>query len=93
MTSIRLYVTAAGFFVALFILSLLPSYSQTDVSEQTLASDILTEDKYQPGSGLPVGKIQLVWGEAFVFHRDPTVAYRVQTGGIAHTLSSGIAHV
>jgi hypothetical protein len=57
-----------------------PSYSQTNVSEQTLSSDMLLEDKFQPGSGLPVGKIQLIWGEAFIFHRDPTVAYRIQAG-------------
>ncbi|MDJ0818238.1 MAG: FecR domain-containing protein [Desulfobacterales bacterium] len=80
MTLFKNFVISAACVFTWFVIHLNTSYSQTDFSEQTLASDILTEDKYQPGSGLPVGKIQLVWGEAFVFHRDPTVAYRVQTG-------------
>ena len=57
-----------------------PSFSETTFSEQTLTSDIVIKDRYQPGSGLPVGKIQLVRGEAIVFHRDPAVGYRIQTG-------------
>jgi len=57
-----------------------PSYSETSISEKTLTSDILIEKMYQPGSGLPVGKIQSVRGDAFVFHRDPTVGYRIQAG-------------
>ncbi len=80
MTLFKNFVISAACVFTWFVIHLNTSYSQTDFSEQTLASDILTEDKYQPGSGLPVGKIQLVWGEAFVFHRDPTVAYRLQTG-------------
>ncbi|CAB1062808.1 hypothetical protein D1BOALGB6SA_7590 [Olavius sp. associated proteobacterium Delta 1] len=57
-----------------------PSFSETNISEQTLTSDIVIKEMYQPGSGLPVGKIQSVRGEAIVFHRDPTVGYRIQTG-------------
>ncbi len=57
-----------------------PSFSETTISEQTLTSDIIIEEVYQPGSGLPVGKIQSVRGEAIVYHRDPTVGYRIQTG-------------
>ncbi|MEE9574968.1 MAG: FecR domain-containing protein [Gammaproteobacteria bacterium] len=57
-----------------------PSFSETTISEQTLTSDIVIKEMYQPGSGLPVGKIQSVRGEAIVFHRDPTVGYRIQTG-------------
>jgi len=57
-----------------------PSSSETTISEQTLTSDIVIKESYQPGSGLPVGKIQSVRGEAIVFHRDPTVGYRIQIG-------------
>ncbi len=57
-----------------------PSFSETTISEQTLAGDIIIKKMYHPGSGLPVGKIQSVRGEAIVFHRDPTVGYRIQTG-------------
>ena len=57
-----------------------PSFSETTISEQTLTSDIVIKEMYQPGSGLPVGKIQSVRGEAIVFHRDPTVGYRIQIG-------------
>jgi len=54
--------------------------SETTISEQTLAGDIVIQETYQPASGLPVGKIQSVRGEAIVFHRDPTVGYRILSG-------------
>jgi len=56
------------------------SFSETTITEQTLTSDIVIEQIYQPGSGLPVGKIESVRGEAIVFHRNPTVGYAIQTG-------------
>ena len=57
-----------------------PTFSETAISEQVLSSDIVVNDAYEPGNGLPVGKIQSVQGDALVFHRDPTVGYRLQTG-------------
>ena len=57
-----------------------PSFSETTISEQTLAGDIVIQETYHPASGLPVGKIQSVRGEAIVFHRDPTVGYRILSG-------------
>jgi len=66
--------------ILLFILWASPSLSETAVSEKTLSSDIVVKESYQPGSGLPVGKIKAVRGEALVFHRDPAVGYRVRTG-------------
>ena len=57
-----------------------PSFSETTISERGLSFDIVIKEAYQPGHGLPVGKIQSVQGEAVVFHRDPTVGYRLQTG-------------
>jgi len=57
-----------------------PALSETAISEQTLTSDIIIEDVFQPGEGLPAGKVLSVRGEAIVFHRDPTVGYRIQSG-------------
>jgi hypothetical protein len=68
-------------FVAASILFLRqPLFSQTTISEQTLTSDVIIDKMYQPGSGLPVGKIQSVRGEAIVFHHDPSVGYRIHPG-------------
>ena len=80
MAAMRIYST---FFLGLIALTLLwgpPSFSESTISEQTLSSDMIIEEMYQPGSGLPVGKIQLVRGQAVVSHRDPTVGFRIQTG-------------
>jgi len=66
--------------MASFLISGRLSYSETTISEKTLSSDILVKEVYQPASGLPVGKIQSVRGEAIVFHRDPTVGYRILSG-------------
>ena len=63
-----------------FLLLGQPSFSETTISEQVLSADIVIKEAYQPGNGLPVGKIQSVQGEAIVFHRDPAVGYRLQTG-------------
>ena len=57
-----------------------PSFSETAVAEKTLSSDIVIKEAYQPGSGLPVGKIKAVRGEVIIFHRDPSVGYPVRTG-------------
>lgn len=67
-------------FISLSIFWARPSLSEIAISEKTLSSDIVVKDIYQPGSGLPVGKIKAVRGEALVFHRDPAVGYRVRTG-------------
>jgi len=56
------------------------SFSETAVAEKTLSSDIVIKEVYQPGSGLPLGKIKAVRGEVIVFHRDPTVGYPARTG-------------
>ena len=57
-----------------------PAFSDTTISEKSLSTDIVVKKAYEPGSGLPVGKIESVQGEAVVFHRDPAVGYRLQTG-------------
>jgi hypothetical protein len=56
------------------------SYAETAISENTLPSDIVVEEAYQPGTGLPVGKVKAVRGEVLLFHRDRAVGYRIQTG-------------
>ena len=66
-----------------FLLLLLfgqPSFSETAILEKPLSADIFVEKFFQAGSGLPVGKIQAVRGEVFVYHRDPALAYPVKTG-------------
>ena len=50
------------------------------ISEKLLPTDLLIEDIFQAGVGLPVGKIQAVRGEVIVYHRDPNVGYPVKTG-------------
>ena len=57
-----------------------PSSADMVISEKLLPADLLIEDFFQAGSGLPVGKIQAVRGEVIVYHRDPNVGYPVQTG-------------
>jgi len=57
-----------------------PSLSETDIAEQTLAADRVVVEAYQPGSGLPVGKIQAVRGDTVLYHRDPAVGYRAEAG-------------
>jgi len=80
MSVLRKKIILLLFVTASFLFFGRPSFSETTISEQTLTSDIVIKEIYQPGSGLPVGKIQSVRGEAIVFHRDPTVGYRIQTG-------------
>jgi hypothetical protein len=57
-----------------------PSFAEMVISEKSLPADAIVEEFFQGGSGLPVGKIQAVRGEAIVFHREPAVGYRVKTG-------------
>lgn len=80
MSVLRKKLIFLSFVTASFMFFGHPSFSETTISEQTLTGDIIIEEIYQPGSGLPVGKIQSVQGQATVFHRDPTVGYRIQTG-------------
>jgi hypothetical protein len=80
MSVLRKKLIFLSFVTASFMFFGHPSFSETTILEQTLTGDMVINEIYQPGSGLPVGKIQSVQGEAFVFHRDPTVGYRIQTG-------------
>jgi hypothetical protein len=56
------------------------SFAEMIISEKSLPADAIVEEFFQGGSGLPVGKIQAVRGEAIVFHREPTVGYQAKTG-------------
>ena len=80
MSLLRKKLILLSFLTASFLFLVCPSFSETIISELTLTGDFIIKEIYQPGSGLPLGKIQSVRGEAIVFHRDPTVGYRVQTG-------------
>ncbi len=69
--------------LCLFLLLLLfgqPSFAEMIISEKSLPADAIVEEFFQGGSGLPVGKIQAVRGEAIVFHREPTLGYQAKTG-------------
>ena len=66
-----------------FLLLLLfgqPSFAEMVISESSLPVDAFVEELFQGGSGLPVGKIQAVRGEAIVLHREPAVGYQAKTG-------------
>jgi len=58
--------------IPLLLLIAHPAVSEMSISERYPA--------FQAGIGLPVGKIQSVRGETVIFHRDPSVGYRAQTG-------------
>jgi hypothetical protein len=64
----------------LLLLFVQPAFSETVISENSLPTDAIVEDFFQGGSGLPVGKIQAVRGEAIIFHREPTVGYQAKAG-------------
>lgn len=65
----------------LFLLLMAPPViAEMSMSERSLPADTVITDTFQAGSGLPVGKIQSVRGEIYVFHRDPSVGYRAKTG-------------
>ena len=57
-----------------------PVYAEMSLSEKSLPADTVIKDTFQAGDGLPVGKIQTVRGEINIFHRDPSVGYRAETG-------------
>jgi hypothetical protein len=70
-------------YICLFMLLLLfgqPSFAEMIISEKSLPADAIIEEFFQGGSGLPVGKIQAIRGEAIVFHLEPTVGYQAKTG-------------
>ena len=67
--------------IMLFLLLMAPPViAEMSMSERSLPADTVITDTFQAGSGLPVGKIQSVRGEIYVFHRDPSVGYRAKTG-------------
>jgi hypothetical protein len=78
-TSIKTIIHIACSFL-LLVLSEHPSFSEMSISERALSGDMVVEELYQAGTGLPVGKIQSVRGKATIFHRDPAVGYRAKTG-------------
>ena len=62
------------------LLTVIVAAAERSISERSLAADTIIKEAFQAGSGLPVGKIQSVRGETFIFHRDPTTGYRARTG-------------
>ena len=66
--------------VTLLLILIHPALSEMSLSERSLPADRVIKNSFQAGTGLPVGKIQSVRGEAYIFHRDPSVGYRAKTG-------------
>lgn len=66
--------------ISLLVILIHPALSEMSLSERTLSTDTVIKDSFQAGTGLPVGKIQSMRGETFIFHRDPAVGYRAKTG-------------
>jgi len=57
-----------------------PALSEMSISERSLPADTVIKDLFQPGAGLPVGKIHSLRGEAHIYHQDLSVGYRARTG-------------
>jgi len=66
--------------VSLLGLTAVAVAAETSMSERSLAADTVIKDSFQAGTGLPVGKIQSVRGESYIFHRDLSTGYRAKTG-------------
>ncbi|MGD9262012.1 MAG: FecR domain-containing protein [Desulfobacterales bacterium] len=71
------------------ILNQSAAFSEEDILEQSLPSDtivkelpsdMIIEEMYEPGSGLPAGKIQSLRGSAVIFHQVPDVRFRAKVG-------------
>jgi hypothetical protein len=67
-------------FVSILVITAVAFAGETSMSERALASDTIIKDSFQAGTGLPVGKIQSVRGETYIFHRDLSTGYRAKTG-------------
>ena len=52
----------------------------SDTIVRELPSDMIIKEMYEPGSGLPAGKIQSLRGSAVIFHQVPDVRYRAKVG-------------
>ncbi len=66
--------------VPLLLLVAHPAVSERFISERPLPADTIIKDSFEAGTGLPVGKIQSVRGETFIFHRDPSLGYLAKAG-------------
>lgn len=69
-----------GGVILIALLWIHPAISEMSISERSLPADTVIKDSFQAGTGLPVGKIQSVRGETFIFHRDIAVGYRAKAG-------------
>ena len=53
---------------------------QKACAQATLPAGMEVKKVYQAGSGMPVGKIQSVWGDVVIVHAESEEAYRAKTG-------------
>lgn len=80
MSRLRMKFIGVMSLIALLVILIHPALSEMPLSERSLPTDTVIKDSFQAGTGLPVGKIQSMRGETFIFHRDPAVGYRAKTG-------------
>ena len=66
-------------FFTIFLLSDAFLY-QKACAQTTLPAGMEVKKVYQAGSGMPVGKIQSVWGDVVIVHAGSEEAYRAKTG-------------
>lgn len=66
--------------VPVLLLTAVAAAADKSMSERSLAADTIIKEIFQAGTGLPVGKIQGVRGDTFIFHRDLSTGYRARTG-------------
>ena len=75
----RKYFLVYLLFLALLSLSPAP-WIQNACAQSMLPAGMEVKKVYRAGSGLPVGKIQSVWGDVFIVHAGSEEAYRASTG-------------
>jgi hypothetical protein len=69
------------YFLFLALLSLSPAlWIQNACAQSMLPAGMGVKKVYRAGLGLPVGKIQSVWGDVAIVHAGAEEAYRVKTG-------------
>jgi len=79
------YVRELNHILFFFVFLTLPFLScafwyQSACAQPMLPAGTQVQNVYQGGSGLPVGKIQSVWGDVVIVHAGAEEAYRVKTG-------------
>ena len=76
----KIWITLTIIALPVLLLTAVAAAADKAMSERSLAADTIIKEVFQAGTGLPVGKIQSVRGETFIFHRDLSTGYRARSG-------------